>query len=1653
MTQELRFIIRADGAAQASKDIDLVDRSALRLTKSAGGLAGIAGPAALVAAAGAAAVGFVRAADAVTTLQNSLKLATGSSTAAAAAYESLFDIAQRSRTSFTELGSTYAALARAGNEMGVSQQRLLKVTEAVGNAVAISGGSAESARAALVQLGQGLASGVLRGEELNSIMEQTPRLARAIADGLNVPIGKLRELGAAGELTAEQVLNALEASAGTLANEVQGSTVTVGQAFTQLQNATLKAVGDIDAATGASAGLASEIQALAGFITDFVAAGRELGIFATVAETVKLLWSDVRFVFKSVGAEIGGIAAQLAQLASGNVAGAAAIGREMRADAQARRAALDAYQAGVVAPRAGSRFDAADSAGDASIERRNREAVATSRARADAEGKLLAIREKLSGVSKTHAADVKALDAAEKQGLITTKQRVALEAELAAKASGKKRTDEAAKFLEAQASANRSLQEQIDLNHARVAAGGEVSRAQELEIKLTADLAERTSKLSAADRARTASAIEAAQAMIRRAVASEQALELAKAETKAAEEAARARADARRAEEAGIAQFEAAERSARQQALDSVRERTQSLRDELAAADLAKAANIDLAVAVERVAIARLEERAAQYQEGSEPYLAVRREIEARLELLALVSDRSARDAAATVAKEAADEWKRSVDQVGQSLADALMQGGRSAVEYIKGLFRTLVLRPVIEAVTTPLAESVLALLGFQGSGGAARAGANVLQLAKTGNGLYGYGAKAYNWLTGAGAGTTYGTAATIGGTVAQSSATKAALFGNAGYGEAAASGASSAGGAGGAGAGSWGAAAGYAAVIAASIIASDKAYSRGFTGSDQLSGKAWYEASPANLVRSVLGKLGVSKKWSEILSGSVALNDTFGYSATRVESSGVQGTIGAGDFTGQAYADLRSKAGWGRKLFGAKDRTSTEFAALPDEIGNFLDAAAKSVFDQATKFGEALGLPAKELAGITTDIKVKLTGDVERDKAELAKALGGYGDALVNSWADAVKPLAQYGETTADTIARVGGALLGVNHVLDTLGVAALGASTAGGQAAVALQQLFGGQQGLENAAGGYLQAFYSEAERADLAMAGISKTLAEVGIAAPTTREAFRDLVDAQNLTTDSGRAAFAALLQVSGAFAELVPATGELAQSMRTAAQVAQERAKLEDDLLQVQGNTVAIRQREREALDESNRALYDQIKALEDQAAAADAAAEAAEAAARLAADVRAGVDAIIGDFISGPELQRYKANRIAERLGTVGIEATPEGVLGATRDDIVALWRAVGDEAKLVITSLYDDWKALQVEIAQSNIDTFLAGLGASADELASALTEINPPAEGLIDAWRRSRDEVKALSDALDEIEGTRAASALDTLRATIERRDGLRNVISGNADRAFDLRVGQGGQQAVALLRQREADLWREFASTSNPAVAQAITDTTLQRVALEASLQERANAAQISALEEQITAAQRLRDVASEMGGFVQSLRAGNLSTLSFGGRLDTQRGIFEASLASGQDVQGQAQTYLQMAQQAYGGSTAQYAAVFAQVTQQLEALGLAGAGAQDTITDAQAQLDALRSIGDASGAQIAALEGLNLQFSGSLGVLDNSVQEQLAVQREQLAVQRDQLQAMEAQIEQAGLAYQRMLDALALIADGAGAALSVELAGARP
>jgi tape measure domain-containing protein len=191
-------------------------------------------------AALATAIKLIGAADELNTLNSRLKLVTSSNEEFARAQAKVFDLAQRTRTSLGETISLYTRIAQATKDAGVGQETLLGVVETINQAVQLSGASTQAAEAALIQLGQGLASGALRGEELNSVLEQTPALADAIAKGLGKTRGELRQLGQDGKLTAEQVLKALQSQREEVARQFATLPLTVGQSVTLLKNAGLQ---------------------------------------------------------------------------------------------------------------------------------------------------------------------------------------------------------------------------------------------------------------------------------------------------------------------------------------------------------------------------------------------------------------------------------------------------------------------------------------------------------------------------------------------------------------------------------------------------------------------------------------------------------------------------------------------------------------------------------------------------------------------------------------------------------------------------------------------------------------------------------------------------------------------------------------------------------------------------------------------------------------------------------------------------------------------------------------------------------------------------------------------------------------------------------------------------------------------------------------------------------------------------------------------------------------------------------------------------------------------------------------------------------------------------------------------------------------------
>lgn len=230
---------------------------------------------------------FVKISDEYTDLAGRLRLVTASTKELAAAQEGLYEVAKRTRGDYSATVDLYTRFARSTETLGISQQELLRVTEAVNKAIVVSGSSTESAKAALIQLGQGMASGTLRGEELNSVMEQTPRLARMIAEGMGVSIGELRALGAEGKITAEAVFDALSAQAGAVDEEFAQMNDTVARAGKYFETVFKGVIDGANQAEGTTNSLAEAIITMA----DTIEENKEglIEAFAAIGEAVSWL--------------------------------------------------------------------------------------------------------------------------------------------------------------------------------------------------------------------------------------------------------------------------------------------------------------------------------------------------------------------------------------------------------------------------------------------------------------------------------------------------------------------------------------------------------------------------------------------------------------------------------------------------------------------------------------------------------------------------------------------------------------------------------------------------------------------------------------------------------------------------------------------------------------------------------------------------------------------------------------------------------------------------------------------------------------------------------------------------------------------------------------------------------------------------------------------------------------------------------------------------------------------------------------------------------------------------------------------------------------------------------------------------------------------
>lgn len=183
-------------------------------------------------------------AEAWTVLNNKLVNSIKAGETLAVVNQRVFDIAQNSRSSLDGIATLYSRLERAMRSAGLSGQELGQITTTISKAMTVSGATAAESEGALVQLSQALASGVLRGQEFNSMSEQAPALMKGLADSLGVSIGKLRAMAAEGKLTTDVLLKAFREMGPTIEREFANTTQTMSQSLQIASNNITKFFGE-----------------------------------------------------------------------------------------------------------------------------------------------------------------------------------------------------------------------------------------------------------------------------------------------------------------------------------------------------------------------------------------------------------------------------------------------------------------------------------------------------------------------------------------------------------------------------------------------------------------------------------------------------------------------------------------------------------------------------------------------------------------------------------------------------------------------------------------------------------------------------------------------------------------------------------------------------------------------------------------------------------------------------------------------------------------------------------------------------------------------------------------------------------------------------------------------------------------------------------------------------------------------------------------------------------------------------------------------------------------------------------------------------------------------------------------------------------------
>ncbi|THJ32798.1 hypothetical protein E8K88_10935 [Lampropedia aestuarii] len=471
-------------------------------------------------------------------------------------------------------------------------------------------------------------------------------------------------------------------------------------------------------------------------------------------------------------------------------------------------------------------------------------------------------------------------------------------------------------------------------------------------------------------------------------------------------------------------------------------------------------------------------------------------------------------------------DGEKAAKTIGQAIEDFIKGGGKNAAGYLKGLFKSLVLQPMIDIGF----NAVLGLFAKDGKISAESLSNSLMDSFSNGFDLLSTGKSIYDAISGG--------FASLSGNVAEY--VQGAINWIKGSGGTAAQGPIQIGGF----AQGVGTAAGIAAGVAGGVYGG-RMISGGYSAMGGSSGNS--AVNIGTLIGTIWGPAG--SLIGGLLGGAV--NRLFG---RKLKDSGIGGefTFGEG-FDGFSYENYKG---------GLFRSNKTKYNELDEETSSFLGSSFALVVGSVANMAEQIGIEAERINNFSFDFNLSTKGmDEEAIQAAMAEVFANAslsaGDQLMAGYEEYIRS----SENSVEALTRLSQALTGVNGMLDTLGLSLFATSVAGADMASQLVDLFGGFEAMTSVAGSYMDRFYSEQERADIALRQVTSAFKDLGFELPQSKQALRALIEEQDLTTEKGRELYAALMMLSGAFADTVDAAQSQAKAL-------QEVAQAQDDARQAQ-----------------------------------------------------------------------------------------------------------------------------------------------------------------------------------------------------------------------------------------------------------------------------------------------------------------------------------------------------------------------------------------------------------------------------------------------------------------------------------------------------